>query len=137
MLIGVFGIGLSFGMMGVLTYYDLSYSVIWAPVLGFFGGFSASLIFVPFQATVQIGTPVHMTGRVFGVINSVMTTATIIGPLLGGWLATVIGVIPTFTITAGLLILVSLSGYVTRRKVERGNLHGSTSERGTSEATTV
>lgn len=137
MLIGVFGIGLSFGMMGVLTYYDLSYSVIWAPVLGFFGGFSASLIFVPFQATVQIGTPVHMTGRVFGVINSVMTTATIIGPLLGGWLATVIGVIPTFTITAGLLILVSLSGYFTRRKVERGNLHGSTSERGTSEATTV
>lgn len=136
MLIGVFGIGLSFGMMGVLTYYDLSYSVIWATVLGFAGGFSASLIFVPFQATVQIGTPVHMTGRVFGVINSVMTTATIIGPLLGGWLATVIGVIPTFTITAGLLVLVSLSGFFTRRKVERGILNGSTSERGTSEATT-
>ncbi|MDX1770498.1 MAG: MFS transporter, partial [Planococcaceae bacterium] len=82
-------------------------------------------------------TPVHMTGRVFGVINSVMTTATIIGPLLGGWLATVIGVIPTFTITAGLLILLSLSGYVTRRKVEKGNSHDSTSERGTPEATTV
>jgi len=136
MLIGVFGIGLSFGMMGVLTYYDLSYSLIWAPVLGFAGGFSASLIFVPFQAAVQIDTPVHMTGRVFGVINSVMTTATIIGPLFGGWLATVIGVIPTFTITAGLLVLVSLSGYFTRRKVERGNSHGSTSERRTSEATT-
>jgi MFS family permease len=132
MLIGVCGIGLSFGMMGLLTYYDLSYSVIWAPTLGFAGGFSASLIFVPYQAFVQVDTPVHMTGRVFGVINSVMTTATIIGPLLGGWLATVIGVIPTFTITAGLLIIVSLIGYFTRRKVERGNLHGSTSERGTS-----
>ncbi|MBP1949345.1 MFS transporter [Virgibacillus litoralis] len=136
MLVGVCGIGLSFGMMGVLTNYDLSYSVIWAPVLGFAGGFSASLIFVPFQATVQVDTPVQMTGRVFGVINSVMTTATIIGPLLGGWLSTVIGVIPTFTITAGLLVLVSLIGYFTRKKVERGDSHGSTSERGASPATT-
>ncbi|WP_430789698.1 MFS transporter [Virgibacillus flavescens] len=136
MLIGVCGIGLSFGMMGVLTNYDLDYSIIWGPVLGFVAGFSASLLFVPFQATVQVDTPVHMTGRVFGVINSVMTTATIIGPLLGGWLATVIGVIPTFTITASLLVLVSLIGYVTRRKVERGNSHGSTSERGASAATT-
>ncbi|MFB4169045.1 MFS transporter [Virgibacillus sp. JSM 102003] len=136
MLVGACGIGLSFGMMGVLTNYDLSYSVIWAPVLGFAGGFSASMIFVPFQATVQVDTPVQMTGRVFGVINSVMTTATIIGPLLGGWLSTVIGVIPTFTITAGLLVLVSLIGYFTRRKVERGDSHGSTSERGASPATT-
>ncbi|WP_246206675.1 MFS transporter [Virgibacillus ihumii] len=136
MLMGVCGIGLSFGIMGALTYYDLSYSIIWAPALGFTAGFSASLIFVPFQATVQVDTPVNMTGRVFGVINSVMTTATIIGPLLGGWMATVLGVIPTFIITAGMLVLVSLIGYFTRRKVDRGNSHGSTHERRTSAATT-
>lgn len=136
MLLGVCGIGLSFGIMGILTYYDLSYSIIWAPALGFTAGFSASLIFVPFQATVQVETPVNMTGRVFGVINSVMTTATIIGPLLGGWMATVIGIIPAFTITSGLLILVSLIGFLTKRKVNRGDIHGSTSEQGTSAATT-
>ncbi|MFC4558334.1 MFS transporter [Virgibacillus kekensis] len=136
MLLGVCGIGLSFGMMGILTNYDVSYSIIWGPALGFIGGFSASLIFVPFQATVQVETPVNMTGRVFGVINSVMTTATIIGPLLGGWMAIVIGVIPAFTITAGLLILVSLIGFFTRQKVERGNDDGSTGERATSAATT-
>ena len=105
MMLGVCGIGLSFGMMAVLTH-------IRSRVIRLFGvrswrflaGFSASLVFVPFQATVQVDTPVHMTGRVFGVINSVTTTATIIGPLLGGWLSTIIGVIPTFIITASLLV---------------------------------
>ncbi|MBN9654430.1 MFS transporter [Halobacillus sp. GSS1] len=135
MLLGVCGIGASFGIMGVLTYYDLGYSILWGPGLGFTAGFSASFIFVPFQATVQVNTPVHMTGRVFGVINSVMTTATIIGPLVGGWIATIIGVIPTFTITASLLVLVSMIGFVTKRKVERGNAHVSASEQGTPEAT--
>ncbi|WP_228550186.1 MFS transporter [Salinibacillus xinjiangensis] len=136
MLFGVCGIGLSFGLMGVLTHYDIGYSIIWGPALGFTGGFSASLIFVPFQATAQVETSVNMTGRVFGVINSVMTTATIIGPLLGGWLATVIGIIPTFTITSGLLVLVSIIGVFTKKKVNRGNKHGTTGERRTSAATT-
>ena len=136
MLLGVCGIGASFGIMGILTHYDLSYSMIWGPALGFTAGFSASLIFVPFQATVQVNTPVHMTGRVFGVINSVMTTATIIGPLLGGWIATIIGVIPTFTITASLLVFVSLIGWMTKRKVERGSADVTTSKQGTPEATT-
>ncbi|SDN82545.1 MFS transporter [Halobacillus aidingensis] len=136
MLLGVCGIGASFGIMGMLTFYDLNYSILWGPGLGFTAGFSASLIFVPFQATVQVNTPVHMTGRVFGVINSVMTTATIIGPLVGGWIATMIGVIPTFTIAASLLVCVSIVGFVTKRKVEGGKAHVSTSEQGTPEATT-
>ncbi|GEN53191.1 MFS transporter [Halobacillus faecis] len=136
MLLGVCGIGASFGIMGMLTFYDLNYSILWGPGLGFTAGFSASLIFVPFQATVQVNTPVHMTGRVFGVINSVMTTATIIGPLVGGWIATMIGVIPTFTITASLLVLVSVIGFITKRKVEGGKGHVTTSEQGTPEATT-
>ena len=136
MLLGVCGIGASFGIMGVLAHYDLGYSILWGPGLGFTAGFSASLIFVPFQATVQVSTPVHMTGRVFGVLNSVMTTATIIGPLLGGWIATIIGVVPTFTITASLLVLVALIGFLTKRKVERGNADVSTSKQRTPEATT-
>ena len=135
MLVGVCGIGLSFGMLGVFTYFDLGYSIVWAALLGFLAGFSASLTFVPFQASVQVETPVHMTGRVFGVVNSVTTTATIIGPLLGGWMATILGVIPTFIITASLLVIISLIGLLAKNKVERGDVHVSTSERGTSEAT--
>ncbi|MFS1516376.1 MFS transporter [Bacillus sp. SCS-151] len=132
MLIGVCGIGLSFGMMSVLTYVDLDYSIIWGIVLGFFAGFAAGVVFVPFYATAQVETPGHMTGRVFGVINSVTTTATIIGPLLGGWLATSIGVIPTFMITASLLIIVSFIGFFAKNSIERGKDNVSESKPGAS-----
>ncbi|MCA0172619.1 MFS transporter [Bacillus sp. RAR_GA_16] len=131
MMIGVCGIGLSFGMMAVLTYFDIGLSLVWGPIFGVLAGFSVSFVFVPFQATVQVDTPVHMTGRVFGVINSVTTTATIIGPLLGGWLSTMIGVIPTFMMTASLLVLLAVTGYFTKSKQKWRKSHVSESQQGT------
>ena len=131
MMLGICGIGLSFGMMAVLTYYDMGYSLVWGTLFGILAGFSVSFVFVPFQATVQIDTPVHMTGRVFGVMNSVTTTATIIGPLLGGWLSTMIGVIPTFLITASLLVLLSVTGLFTKRKRKWRKSDVSESQQGT------
>lgn len=119
MLIGVCGIGLSFGIIALLTHFEVPFSIIWGPILGVLAGLSACLVLVPFQASVQVETPVQMTGRVFGVINSVTTTATIVGPLLGGWLSTILGVVPTFMITASLLILVSIIGFLTKSKIER------------------
>ncbi|MDP5276311.1 MFS transporter [Chengkuizengella axinellae] len=130
MFIGVCGIGLGFGMMAVLTGLDLVLSSIWAPAMGLIAGFAAGLVFIPFQATVQTDTPVHMTGRVFGVINSVTTTATIIGPLLGGMLVTVLGVIPTFLLTGSLLIATSIIGYTFKSKIERGKIDVSESQQG-------
>ncbi|SEN73525.1 Predicted arabinose efflux permease, MFS family [Mesobacillus persicus] len=135
MLIGVCGIGVSFGMMAVLTHIDMANASIWGPLLGFAAGFTATFVFVPFQTAVQIETPVHMTGRVFGVINSVTTTATIIGPLLGGWLATILGVVPTFIITASLLLSVSFIGFLAKNKINRGKLNVSKSQQGTPETT--
>ncbi|WP_257131820.1 MFS transporter [Bacillus sp. AFS017336] len=135
MLIGVCGIGLGFGMMAVFTHYNVDYSIVWAPLLGLFAGFAACLVFVPFQASVQVETPVALTGRVFGVIGSVTTTATIIGPLLGGWLSTVLGVIPTFIITASLLVFVSLIGLLTKNRLERGKKDVSESQQGAPTAT--
>lgn len=119
MLVGALGLGISFGTMAVFTYFDVSLSIIWIPVLGFLAGFSASLVFVPFHASVQIHTPVHMTGRVFGVINSVATTATMMGPLLGGWLSTVVGVLPAFLISSSLLILLTLIGSLAKTNLEK------------------
>ncbi|GGF13082.1 putative MFS-type transporter YfiS [Halobacillus andaensis] len=136
MLAGVSGLGISFGMMAVLTYFDVEFSIVWGPLFGLTGGFAASHIFVPFQATVQVETPVHMTGRVFGVINSVMTMATIIGPLLGGWLATQFGAVPTFIVTATILVVISFAGYLAKNKVERGRVHDTESKSGTPRATT-
>ncbi|MGG0174839.1 MFS transporter [Gottfriedia acidiceleris] len=135
MLIGVCGIGIGFGMMALFTHFNLDFSIVWAPLLGLFAGFAAGLVFVPFQASVQVDTPVELTGRVFGVIGSVTTTATIIGPLLGGWLSTIIGVIPTFIISASLLVFVSLIGFLTKNRVERGKKDVSESQQGAPTAT--
>ncbi|MEH7402839.1 MFS transporter [Gottfriedia acidiceleris] len=135
MLIGVCGIGFGFGMMALFTHFNLDFSIVWAPLLGLFAGFAAGLVFVPFQASVQVDTPVELTGRVFGVIGSVTTTATIIGPLLGGWLSTVIGVIPTFIISASLLVSISLVGFLTKNRVERGKKDVSESQQGAPTAT--
>ncbi|KHE72482.1 MFS transporter [Halobacillus sp. BBL2006] len=130
MLAGVCGIGTSFGMMGVLTHLDLGFSILWGCGFGLTAGFSAGLTFVPFQASIQVDTPVHLTGRVFGVINSVTTTATIVGPLLGGWLSMTIGVIPTFITTAALLIILALVGYLTRNKFARRKVDVTESKQG-------
>ncbi|MBT2638658.1 MFS transporter [Bacillus sp. ISL-39] len=129
--IGVCGMGISFSILALLTQLDLALPVLWGPALGLAAGFSAGLVFIPFQAAVQTETPVHMTGRVFGVLNSVTTTATIIGPLAGGLLATVLGVIPTFVITGLLLVAVSIVGLVFKSKIERGRANVSESQSGT------
>ncbi|WP_245676720.1 MFS transporter [Bacillus solimangrovi] len=136
MLIGVCGIGIGFGMMGVFTYFDTSYPVVWIVSCGLWAGFSINLVFVPFQAYIQLETPVQMTGRVFGVMNSVTTTATIVGPILGGWLSTVVGVVPTFMTTAALLILMALIGLAMKSKRERRERDVSESEQATSRGTT-
>lgn len=130
MFVGVCGIGVSFSMMAVLTLLDLDQPSLWGPAMGLVAGFSAGLVFIPFQAAVQTDTPVHMTGRVFGVLNSVTTTATIIGPLAGGLLATVLGVIPTFVITGLLLVTVSIVGLIFKGKIERGRVNVSESQSG-------
>ncbi|WP_064094161.1 MFS transporter [Rossellomorea aquimaris] len=118
MCLGVLGIGLGFGAMGVLTYYDLSQSILWFPTLGLLVGTAFGLVIIPFQSAAQEKTPVHMTGRVFGVINSTTTTATIIGPLAGGGLATLIGVIPSFIVTGSLLVLLFIISVAVRNKIE-------------------
>ncbi|MCA1055729.1 MFS transporter [Rossellomorea aquimaris] len=137
MCIGVLGIGLGFGGMGILTYYDVTLSVVWFPAIGLFAGGTAALVFIPFQAAVQEKTPVHMTGRVFGVINSTTTTATIIGPLAGGALATLIGIIPSFIVTGSLLIVLFIVSIVIRKRVaEEENNHVTESQSGTQGAAT-
>jgi MFS family permease len=137
MCFGVLGIGIGFGMMAILTYYDLSLSLLWVPALGFLAGGSAGFVFIPFQAAAQEKTPVHMTGRVFGVVNSTTTTATIIGPLAGGGLATIIGIIPSFIVTSSLLIVLFIVSVSVRNKVEEGEKDVTESQSRTQGATTL
>ncbi|EDL66115.1 MFS transporter [Bacillus sp. SG-1] len=131
MCFGVLGIGMGFGIMALLTYFDTVHSIVWVPLLALIAGVAAGLVFIPFQAATQEKTPVHMTGRVFGVINSTTTTATIIGPLAGGALATLIGIIPSFLVTSSLLIILFLVSVIFRNKVEQEDHHVTKSQPGT------
>lgn len=131
MCFGILGIGAGFGVMAVLTYFNLSLSIMWVPILALIVGISTGFVFIPFQAAVQEKTPVHMTGRVFGVINSTTTTATIIRPLAGGALATVIGIIPSFVVTSSLLIFLFFISVIFRNKVEQEDEYVTESQPGT------
>ncbi|QAY67899.1 MFS transporter [Paenibacillus protaetiae] len=75
-------------------------------------GFGAGMTFLPFQITVQQHTPESLTGRVFGTVSSVTSSAVLLGPLLGGLLVTAYGVTTAFllsgSIMAGIGILLLL-----------------------------
>ncbi|WLD92458.1 MFS transporter [Alkalihalobacillus sp. AL-G] len=129
--LGVVGAGVSFASLAALTVYNTPLPFLWAPGIAFVAGLSGGLVFIPFQANVQVETPVHMTGRVFGLINSIMMTATIIGPILGGWLATEFGIIPTFIATGSLLACIGSIAFLNRNRVERSDGVVTEGQRGT------
>ncbi|WP_046227888.1 MFS transporter [Paenibacillus dauci] len=72
-------------------------------------GIGAGFTFIPFQIMLQEQTPVHMTGRVFGTVNSLTSASSVAGPLLGGILVTASGVIPAFILTGASLVVMSLA----------------------------
>lgn len=72
-------------------------------------GVGAGFTFIPFQILLQEQTPVHMTGRVFGTVNSLTSASSVTGPLLGGILVTASGVAPAFMLTGASLVVMSFA----------------------------
>lgn len=66
-------------------------------------GLGAGMTFIPFQVMLQQRTPVAVTGRVFGTVSSLTSTATLIGPLFGGSLVTAFGPEPAFILSGCLM----------------------------------
>ena len=92
--IGSVGVGISFGCCAYFTSVHVGYPGAWFPILALFGGGFAGMVFVPFNAAAQKRIPEELTSRVFGVIGSVSTFATIAGPFLGGFLLNFTGSSP-------------------------------------------
>ncbi|MNN29531.1 enterobactin exporter EntS [compost metagenome] len=61
------------------------------------------MTFIPFQVMLQQRTPEAVTGRVFGTVSSLTSTATLIGPLFGGSLVTAFGPEPAFILSGCLM----------------------------------
>jgi MFS family permease len=80
----------------------------------FFGAFmigaSVAAILIPAQTLIQQETPAAMMGRVGSTVMSTVFTAQVAGLLLSGVLARAAGVRMTFALSAGLLIILMLTG---------------------------
>jgi MFS family permease len=71
-----------------------------------------SLVLVPAQTMSQQGTPREMMGRVSSSLLSLVSLAQVLGLLLSGYLAQVIGIRPFFLTGSGGVILLAILGYV-------------------------
>ncbi|WP_176560267.1 MFS transporter [Brevibacillus dissolubilis] len=119
MSLGAVGLGTAFALCGLFTGVSLPLVWLWCPLLGFMAGASAGMVFVPFQTEAQKRTPVEISGRVFGTINSVVSTASIVGPLFGGLFATAFGVVPLFLVNGSLLAVIGFVTIGVWKQVER------------------
>lgn len=87
-------------------------------------GGAAGFVFIPFQSMAQKCTPSHLTGRVFGAIGSLTTAAALLGPVLGGVIVVLIGVIQAYATTAVLLLLMGALAFVFSNWLDQGTASG-------------
>ncbi|HEU5140336.1 MAG TPA: MFS transporter [Bacillales bacterium] len=116
---GIF-LGVAFILMGLLIHLPVLWVTILFPVLAFVMGFSFDMALIPFNVMVQKRTPEKMTGRVFGTISSVVTLASVIGMLAGGFISEFLGVIWTFVLGGSVLAVVGVIVYIIRSRFEGG-----------------
>ena len=79
--------------------------------LQFAGGLFFAGIFPALNSNLAANTPSDYKGRIFGLLFSVQQAGSFLGPLLGGIIATYLGMHYIFIIAGGLLLLLSLTLY--------------------------
>ncbi|MDL4841813.1 MFS transporter [Aquibacillus rhizosphaerae] len=117
------GLGVSIvgvGIVGAAIIVELSQLAITIvlPILFCIIGIAFTAVILPFNIAVQKETPVQLSGRVFGTINSITMLATIIGMVSGGILSEIIGVQATFFISGGSLIIVGFGALFRKQHLE-------------------
>ncbi|RUT48497.1 MFS transporter [Paenibacillus anaericanus] len=103
-------LGAAFALSGFLVIFGLFNSIGYASmaVIFFVAGLGAGLVFIPFQVMLQKRTPESLTGRVFGTVTSLTSTAAVLGPICGGFLVTTFGPAPAFMLSGCLMIVIGL-----------------------------
>ncbi|MFC6653006.1 MFS transporter [Paenibacillus rhizoplanae] len=74
------------GSIAALGLLQPGASMIWVLLIGFVLGIGNGVFMITFNYCLQKETPPHMTGRIFGIQNTVLSTVLIVAPLLGGLL---------------------------------------------------
>lgn len=83
----------------------------------FLAGFGAGMTFLPFQITLQQQTPEHQTGRVFGTVSSLTSSATLLGPLMGGLFVTSFGSAIAFMLSGVLVALLGITVLLLHKRI--------------------
>jgi len=104
-LVGLIGLGLSVGVLSV------SKIAVFAGVGTFLMGFSVAFVLVPAQTLMQQDTPIQMVGRVSSSFMSLIALCQILGLMLSGYLAHVLGIRNLFKACTVMLLLISAAGY--------------------------
>lgn len=118
MSLGALGIGVAFAGLALAIAFHLPGAAWLFLPCGFVAGGSFGFVMVPFKSAAQEGTPAEMTGRVFGVIGSLSNGAALSGPLIGGILATIFGIVAIALLSGFLLLLTGLVVLFLKRVIE-------------------
>lgn len=137
MTVGIFSLGTGFALLGYLSSIQFPNAYIWGPVIAFLASSGGGFIFIPFNTTVQKFTPVHLTGRVFGLTGSLIMVATLIGPVTGGIAANHFGAVSIFVVSGAGLVTISIAALFCRKLLERSDQHVTESASRTQGTTTA
>lgn len=114
-------IGVSFGFAGqaaIILFHFPNVALLF-PLCGMLAGGSFGFVMIPFTTFAQNATPKNLSGRVFGVIGSLTNGAVVAGPFLGGLVATIIGIVDTQFLSAGLLALLGIAVLFLGKLIDR------------------
>ncbi|WP_379154851.1 MFS transporter [Paenibacillus sp. sgz5001063] len=98
------------GSVGGLGLLQSGASVVWVLLLGFILGIGNGTFFVTFNYCLQKETPPHMTGRIFGILSTVLGFVMIFAPVLGGLLVQIAGPGSIFVSFGIIQVLLGLGG---------------------------
>jgi MFS transporter, DHA3 family, macrolide efflux protein len=106
---GLLGLGLSAAMLGAIR------MTAFAAISTFLMGFAISFVIIPAQTMSQQETPPPLMGRVSSTFMSLISLSQVLGLLLSGYLANVMGIRPLFLTSGGGLIVIAAAAYVAMR----------------------
>ncbi|QUL56013.1 MFS transporter [Paenibacillus tritici] len=105
------------GSVAALGLLQPGASILWVLLIGFVLGIGNGVFMITFNYCLQKETPPHMTGRIFGIQNTILSTVLIVAPLLGGMLVQYAGPGRIFVNIGLLLLLLGLTGVLFGRQL--------------------
>lgn len=105
------------GSIAALGLLQPGASMLWVLLIGFVLGTGNGMFMVTFNYCLQKETPPHMTGRIFGIQNTVLSAVLIVAPLLGGVLVQYAGPARIFVNIGLLLLILGAAGLLLQRQL--------------------